>query len=206
MSCSSNEFRSTRGKPRSGRHRWPLLLGACLAACAAPLAADDAAVAITANGTPVVELYRNRDGSVRYQLNDDLALGMSLGLSPIRLARGDDPVSTGGRWLPVFDLYPDDAQPLALPEQSEREARARRWFWTVGSHTNLVAGDSFDFESDLAQHFSLQTKAGFLIPLGRRWLFGGALTLDHVPGDVVPADPRGSGTSVGAFLGLEFSY
>ena len=69
--------------------------------------------------------------------------------------------------------------------------------------------DAFDIGADLAQHFSLQTKAGFLIPLGRRWLLGGALTVDHVPesaAETAPEEPRAEGTSVGAFLGLEFNY
>ncbi len=190
----------------------PLLIAALTAVAvlgtAAARADEGAALAITANGTPVVELFRERDGSVRYQLNDDLAMGMSLGLSPIRLTDGAN--ARGARWLPMFDLY-EETRPPALhqPGPLARDARERRWFWTVGSHTNLVAGDAFDTTADLAQHFSLQTQAGFLIPLGRRWLLGGALTVDHVPdaaAENAPAEPRTEGTSIGAFLGLEFNY
>ncbi len=181
-----------------------LAAASLLAWAAGARAEEDAALAITANGTPVVELFRERNGTVRYQLNDDLALGMSLGVSPIRLT--DHAGSLGDRWLPVFDLYEGEPSSMRLIEQSERESAGRRWFWTVGTHTNLVTGDSFDIGSDLVQHFSLQTKAGFLIPLGRRWLLGGAVTLDHVPTATDALSPRGEGTAVGAFLGLEFNY
>jgi hypothetical protein len=186
------------------------VLALLLTSSAATQAADSASLAITANGKTVVELYRNLDGSVRYQLNDELALGMSLGVSPIRLTERADAGASGERWLPVFDLYVGArGADRLLPDQSEREAFGRRWFWTVGSNSNLVAADQFDFRSDFAQHFSLQTKAGFLIPLGRRLLLGGALTLDHVSSASDRPEPGSAherGTSVGAFLGLEFNY
>lgn len=165
-------------------------------------------VAITANGSPVMELYRNPDGGLRYQLNNDLALGMSLGISPIRLANRVDSWSGASRWLPVFDLNRTTQQPDSLLlDQSRREARQRQWFVTLGSSSGDI-GDGFDFQSDLAAHFSLQTKAGFLIPFGRRWLLGGAFTLDHSPEDVGISrfSQQRGGTSMGAFLGIEFSY
>ena len=188
------------------------LLLALAALAAQPVAAgqdDGTTVAITANGLTLVELYRDDDGSLRYQINDDVALGMSMGLAPPGLVVRPGAPGFNARWLPLFDLYREPSpDAYLLPEQSIREARARRWFWSLGTHGAALSDDGFDFRYDLARNFSLQGKAGFLVPLGRRWVLGGALTLDHVSGYdgfVDPAAPA-AGTSVGAFLGIEFSY
>lgn len=188
--------------------RFFLLMLASLAGGAAAWAdGERASMAITANGTPVVELFRNADGSLRYQLNDDLTLGMSLGLYPLHRTDHARNGSANSRWLPVFDLFNSaDAAGFLLPDLSARTARTGQWFLTVGSNAGS-GSDAFDFQADLARHFSLQTKAGFLMPLGRRWLLGGALTLDHAPGAGEDAASLSSpGTSVGAFLGIEFNY
>ncbi|GJL81284.1 MAG: hypothetical protein DHS20C01_09180 [marine bacterium B5-7] len=189
---------------------WLLVTGLIASSIVVADSFDGTSFAITANGAPVIERYTDNAGRVRYQLDADAALGMSLGLLPVSTDRINNH-HLNSRWLPVFDLYSNDnasqISPYRLPEQSERRVAGARWFWTVGTDTNLALTDEFDIQRDLTRHFSLQSKAGFLIPLGQRWLLGGALTLDRtLDRSNVPGFGDPSGTSVGAFLGVEFTY
>ena len=190
------------------------LLGVLMLAQALTLglarAAEDtsATIAITANGNPVAELYRGADGTFRYAIDDDIALGMSLGVSPINLTRRVGADSPNNRWLPSFDAYREPASASAIGDGPMlREPRKRQWFWTIGVNDNFVGDDDINVRSELFQNFSLQTKAGFLVPLGRSWLLGGAITVDHVhePGSPASAVSPSRGTDVGAFLGVEFN-
>lgn len=167
-------------------------------------------VAIIADGAPVLELYRTDNGRLRYELNNDWLLGMSLGVSPIQLT---DSHTTVSKWVAHFDLFEtlhaSDRSPFdSLPGPPRRI----RWFWTVGS-SSYLADESFlvnrfNFRSDLVRHFSLQTKAGFVLPFGDHWLFGGALTVDRridsgsAESVVGPEDE----TSTGAYFGMRFRY
>jgi hypothetical protein len=195
----------------TGRSLFGLLLIAKAFLVGPALASEETRfpIAITSNGNPVAELYRGADGSFRYAINDDIALGMSLGVSPIHLTRRAGAENRTSRWAPVFNLYREPRDPSGLGDGPLiREARTRQWFWTIGTNTDFVGGDELYVQSDLLQDFSLQTKAGFLVPLGRRWLLGGAITLDHSAkdDDTIDGSARAGGTDIGAFLGVEFNY
>jgi hypothetical protein len=174
----------------------------------APARADQgsgAAAAGADNRTPVLELYRTDNGTARYQLDNDWLLGMSLGVSPVDLADQARRWGALDRWRPDFDLYAGSDR----PDLRSLGAYRVRWFWIVGSSHDFDGRDGFDFKVDLLTHFSLQTKAGFLVPFGNRWLFGGAITLDRAlngrPASTLAPQDR-SNTSAGAYLGFKLAY
>lgn len=177
----------------------------------APVAFGDSARILTAtnNGAPVLELYRSADGRVRYQLNNDWLLGMSLGVSPVDLA--DDPRRRRplDKWRPDFGMYDFSDRPREITDLARRHPQRIRWFWTIGSTQDFNDDDTFDFRWDLLQHFSLETKAGFLVPFGNRWLFGGAITLDHNiddhPSTELPSKSD-SKSAAGAYVGFKLAY
>ncbi len=184
---------------------------ALAAIAAAPAAYGDSGHRLTAtsDGAPVLELYRSNDGRVRYQLNNDWLLGMSLGVSPVDLA--DDPRRWRplNKWRPDFDVYDFSDRPHKITDLALGRPQRIKWFWTIGSTQDFYSDDRFDFRWDLLQHFSLETKAGFLVPFGNRWLFGGAITLDRNMGDhPSTALPRKSDskTAAGAYVGFKLAY
>lgn len=167
-------------------------------------------VAVVADGVPVLELYRTDSGRLRYELNNDWLLGISLGVSPIQLT---DSHTTVSKWAAHFDLFETLHAADRSPVDSLLESPRRiRWFWTIGSSSYLADGsflvDRFDFRTDLVRHFSLQTKAGFVMPFGNHWLFGGALTVDRRidSGSTESAVGVADETSAGAYFGMRFSY
>ncbi len=165
----------------------------------------------TRNGSPVLELYRTDDGHLRYQLNNDWLLGMSLGVSPVDLAdhtRGWRPLD---KWRPPFGLYDLSTRSPGAANPPVVNLRRVRWFWTIGSTHDLGGDNPFDVKWDVLQRLSAHTQAGFLVPFGERWLFGGAVTLDREMSS--QSSPAVSGkrtaeskTSAGAYLGFELAY
>ncbi len=162
----------------------------------------------TGTGAPVLELYRSDDGHVRYQLNNDWLLGMSLGVSPVDLA--DDPRRRRplDKWRPDFDVYDFSNRSRDVADLQLRRPQRIRWFWTIGSMQDFYSDDRFDFRWDLLQHFSLETKAGFLVPFGNRWLLGGAITLDRNvddhPSAALPAKSD-SKTTADTYVGFKLA-
>ncbi|MDH3690050.1 MAG: hypothetical protein OEU36_11295 [Gammaproteobacteria bacterium] len=167
-------------------------------------------VAVTANGAPVFEIHRTKSGRIRYELNNEWLLGMSLGVTPMHLV-DSRPSSTA--LAPHFDLYDilhaPEARSFAALSKSHRKIR---WYWTIGSTNYLTdqspINHSFDFRSDLVRHFSLQTKAGFVMPFGDHWLLGGALSADKRidDGSMTFVDEAEDDTSAGAYLGIRLTY
>jgi hypothetical protein len=181
---------------------------AALATAPASYGDSDHILTATSNGAPVLELYRSDDGRVRYQLNNDWLLGMSLGVSPLDLA--DDPRRRPlDKWRPHFDGYDFSDRSRVITDLALGRPQRIRWFWTIGSTQDFYSDDPFDFRWDLLQHFSLETKAGFLVPFGNRWLFGGAITLDRNmddhPSTALPSKSD-SKTAAGAYVGFKLAY
>ena len=197
------------------------IISRCLAGLACLLISDLAvgfhgagtSFSITQNGYPVLELYGAND-EFRYRLNDDWLLGLSLGISPKDLINGHDGFSMASRWLPHFNTH----RLLELSQSKPFAALPRgriRWYWTVGTFSDGLAlgeprSESWDMKSDFISQFSLQTKTGFIVPFGERWLLGGALTINRTlnPRDLDTAATAGvrHRGGAGAYLGLELKY
>lgn len=182
-----------------------------------PIIADDSSgattVAITANSQPILELHR-ANGSIRYQIDEDWLLGLGLGISPIDLARNRYRIR-GLRWLPHFELF----ESRYLRAQENRVGarwfgKTVQWYWTFGPDSSfetdyLERSDRLDFRSDLLHHYSLQTKAGFIVPFGKHWLFGGAVTFDRViqgGSHNLGQSDNNRDASAAAYLGIKRSY
>lgn len=165
-------------------------------------------VAIISDNQPVIELRRNSNGSLRFELNQDLMLGMSLGINPTGVANPLQVAPGDRRWHPVFDLLasPPRKSGFLLPEYKSLPSRQTRWFLTFGSHSKRNYEDPFNFQDDLSRHFSLQSKAGFVVPIGKRVVVGGAITLNYDLDDGDLHRYRGDSTSTGAYLGLKVYY
>jgi hypothetical protein len=184
---------------------------ALAAIATAPATYGDNGQIVTAagDGAPVLELYRSDDGQFRYQLNNDWLRGMSLGVSPVDLADDRRRSRPMDKWRPDFDVYDFSDRSREITDLARERPQTIRWFWTIGSTRDFYSDDPFDFSWDLLQHFSLETKAGFLMPFGNRWLFGGAITLDRTIDDHSSAAlPRKSDskTAAGAYVGFKLAY
>ena len=164
----------------------------------------DLSVALTHNGQPVLELYGSKH-KPRYRLSDDWLLGVSLGVSPKDLLDPSTHRRPAGIWAPHFDVH------RAVASHYVRDEGGLRWYWTTGvlaplPPAHFYGGAEIDIRSDLLARFSLQTKAGFVVPFGERWLVGGAITFDralntHVSERTAPGNSR-----AGAYFGLEYNY
>ena len=164
----------------------------------------DLSVALTHNGQPVLELFGS-EHKPRYRLSDDWLLGISLGVSPKDLL---DPATNRrptGIWAPHFDVH------RAVATRDGRGEGGLRWYWTTGVFSPLPPAHSYDraeidIRSDLLTRFSLQTKAGFVVPFGERWLVGGAITFDRALDADASERATTSKSRAGAYFGLEYNY
>ncbi len=164
----------------------------------------DLGVALTHNGQPVLELFGSEQNP-RYRLSDDWLLGVSLGVSPKDLLNPTANRRPAGIWAPHFDVH------RAVATRDARGKGGLRWYWTTGVFSLLPPAHSYDaaeidIRSDLLTSFSLQTKAGFVVPFGERWLLGGAITFDRALDTDVSEGAIPGKSRAGAYVGLEYNY
>ncbi len=179
---------------------------------------------VAAGGAAIVERYRSEAG-VHYALSDDWLISLSLGISPADLADRPLPWSPNTRWLPHFAAYqaePAQARHTADAPPTPAPERSVQWFWTIGTDSRSAFRRSaatpsvshpLDIRSDFIAEFSLQTKAGFVLPVGKRLLLGGALTLDRrIAEDSLHLDPTtdylpgDDDSDAAAYVGVEWKY
>jgi len=170
-------------------------------------------VAVTVNDSPVLEVSRSENGRVSYELSNDWLLGMSMGISPISLAASNSITERATH----FDLYESrqssSKETVQIPAADIDKIS---WFWTFGSTQDYAVEGAassgiYDVQLDILSRFSLQTKAGFVVPFGKKWLFGGGVLIERGIGDYLPAvmpgtEPDKWETTLGTFFGLKFSY
>lgn len=190
--------------------RWALCCLFSGMAASAPVCAESGGASAARDHARVVEFHWNPDGAIRYELNEDIVLGMSLALPPLRILGGRDRDSVDTRWHPVFNLLSQAEQSAAflLPEQSSRPSWRTRWFLTFGARQAWSHDDDFSIQEDFSRHFSLRTQAGFLAPIGGHWVVGGAITVEHLFDDGARnrAAQGAGGVATGAYLGVKFRY
>jgi hypothetical protein len=167
-------------------------------------------IALLSDDMPVVEFHRNSSGSFRSELNSDLLLGMSLGISPAGVANAIDFASGNRRWHPVFNLLAAATQQsnLLLPEHNSHLSRRSIWYLAFGRRFSASNDVSFSIQDDFSRNFSLQSKAGFLVPIGKSTTIGATITLDYQVTNNPRAKRRSrdNSASTGAYLGLKIVF
>lgn len=195
---------------------WPFLAGGAVA-----FETDDASLAITDSVAPVIERYHSKDG-VHYLVSDEWLHSLTLGVSLADLNERPLPWSRNNRWLPHFEFYRNRSRDRAGSAWDERTENRMQWFWTFGmENRSLLDVDihsdlsmlPIDIRSDFISEYSLQTKAGFVVPFGKRWLIGGALTVDRKLADGGLLLDQGVDypyadydTDAAAYVGIEWKY
>jgi hypothetical protein len=147
---------------------------------------------------PILELYRSGEDRVRYELDSDWLLGISEGITALDVRDiASAPQDTRNRWAPQFELYDlsEPAMPNDMGLWTDTVRRGTQWFWTMDGITSTLNGpaaglDAFSISRDFIEYFSLQTKAGFVMPLGVHWRLGGALSLEQAIGGDRPEGDR----------------
>lgn len=164
---------------------------------------------------PILELYRGGGDRVRYELDSDWLLGISEGITALDVRDAPGALqNTQNRWAPQFELY--DLSEPAMPDDAgiwtDTELRGTQWFWTMDGITNTITGpatglEAFNVGRDFIEYFSLQTKAGFVMPLGVHWRLGGALSLEQaIGGDRPERDGTFRRPAAAIYFGLHRRY
>ncbi|MFT5112077.1 MAG: hypothetical protein ACI8P9_001400 [Parasphingorhabdus sp.] len=160
-------------------------------------------IALSANGHPLARLARSKDGKIRYQLNQDNILGMSLGLSPMALSNRINEVSAGSgidfENLPVFSVTD------IRNRWTDGKSTGLQLHWIIGNFQSNSADPSTNFYSDYAANYALFSTIGFSLKMNKRWTLGGALSFEQEIENDGISSFSGSGKQ-GAYLGVEFTY